>query len=272
MWPGFDGHAYSREQWVAHVAETQIFPAARRIVQHSTGIPTLAQWLAFDEAAYIRNTQVYYENSLGWAHGPHLFASFRDIIGFSNLSARGTHASCFNADSIGGECGINRNTEDTSVGPGKLALENQLFAFAALFVKMGIKPGPETYLPHSDCRADGHFQCPVENWSERFRAAETATILGFMNALGDKLTPNPSVAIQARPIYPVNTTPPVGSIAWCQAALNAAGAIPKLIVDGDNGPATKSAVWAFQARSHLTVDGQIGPQTIGALKFHAATP
>ena len=86
MWPGFDGRSYTREQWVAHVAQTEIFPGAVEIIEHSTGIPTLAQWLTFNEADYIRNVQTYYENSLGWAHGPHLFASYKDIIGFSSLS------------------------------------------------------------------------------------------------------------------------------------------------------------------------------------------
>ena len=268
MWPGFDGRSYTRDQWVAHVAETPIFLAATRIVEHSTGIPTLAQWLTFNEADYIRNVQVYYENSLGWAHGPHLFASYKDICGFSALSARGTHASCFNGDSLGGECGINRNTEDWTTGPGKAALDNQHFAFAALYVKMGIVPGPATLTPHSACAADGHFQCPIENF-EKYRDAETAAIIGFMNTLGGKLPVNSTLAASAAPIYTVNTAPKVGSVAWCQAALNAAGAMPQLVVDGDSGSATRAAVWAFQAKTHIQVDGSIGPQTIGMLKFYA---
>ena len=268
MWPNFDGRAYTRDQWVAHVAQTEIFPAATMIVQHATGIPTLAQWLTFNEANYIKNVQTYYENSLGWAHGPHLFASYKDIIGFSALGARGTHASCFNGESIGGECGINRNTEDWTTGPGADALANQHFAFAALFVKMGLKPSPETYRPHSDCKADGHFQCPIESF-EKYREQETAAIVAFMNTLGDKLPVNSNLAAQAPSVYPVQAAPPVGLIAWCQAALNAAGAAPQIKVDNDNGPATKAAVRSFQARTHIAIDGQIGPQTIAMLKFYA---
>lgn len=267
-WAGFDGRAYTRDQWIAHVAQTDIFPTARMIVEHSTGIPTLAQWLTFNEANYVRNVQTYYENSLGWAHGPHLFASFRDIIGFSALGARGTHASCFNGESLGGECGLNRNTEDWTTGPGADALANQHFAFAALFVKMGLKPTPETLRPHSDCKADGHFQCPVEDF-EKYRDGEAAAIVAFMNTLGDKLPANSNLAAQATPIYPAGAAQPVGSVAWCQAALNAAGAAPQLKIDGDAGPATRAAVWAFQARTHIAIDGQIGSQTIGMLKFYA---
>lgn len=268
MWAGFDGHIYTRDQWVAHVAQTSLFPGAREIVEHSTGIPTLEQWLKFQEADYIKNVQVYYENSLHWAHGPHLFASYKDIIGFSSLNARGTHASCYNGSSFGGECGINRNTENWESGPGAVALENQHFAFACLFVKMGLKPTPETYLPHSSCAADGHFQCPIENF-EKYRAQETAEIVAFMNTLGDKLPPDTGKAGSPTPVYPTPIAPPVGSIAWCQAALDKAGASPQITVDGDNGPATRAAARSFQARIHLTIDGQIGPQTIGALKFYA---
>ena len=265
MWPGFDGRAYTREQWVAHVAQTTLFPAARRIIEHSTGVPTLAQWLAFNEANYIHNTQSYYENSLGWQHGPHVFASFRDIVGFSSLSVRGTHASCFNADSIGLECGINRNTEDWRSGPGAAALANQHFAIAVLMVKMKITPSASTYLPHSACVADGHFQCPIEHF-ETYRDEETAAIVAFMNALGDSLPINGTLAAQATPIYPAQTPPVVGSTAWVQSTLNRAGVHPPLTVDGDMGPVTRMAVQWFQNAHKMPVDGVIGPQTLAALK------
>ena len=264
MWPGFDGRAYTREQWVAHVAQTPIFPDAKMIVEHSTGIPTLAQWLTFNEADYVKNVQSYYENSLGWAHGPHLFASFRDIIGFSSLSARGTHASCFNGMSLGGECGINRNTEDWTDGPGKAAVDNQRFAFAVLFVKMGLTPSPATYKPHSECKADGHFQCPISDF-EKYRDQETAEIVGFMNTLGASLPVNAAVAAQANPIYPPATAPAVGSMAWIQTALNKLGAAPPLDVDNDYGGATRAAVMKFQVKSGLYIDGIPGNDTIAAL-------
>ena len=269
MWAGFDGRSYTREQWAAHVAQTDIFPGAIGIIEHSTGVPTLEQWLRFDESNYIRNTQIYYENSLHWSHGPHLFASYKDICGFSALSVRGTHASCFNYNYLGGECGINRNTEDWSTGPGALALNNQHFAFACLFVKMGKTPNEDTFKPHSECHADGHFQCPVENW-EQYRGEETEAIVSFMNVIG-KLQLNPALAAQAVPIYPKEATAPVGSIAWCQNCLNNSGATPKIDVDGDFGPATRAATYSFQGRAHIIQDGILGPQTISMLKFYDKT-
>lgn len=271
MWVGFDGRAYTREQWIAHVAQTAIFPSAKMLIEHSTGVPTLAQWLTFNEADYVRNVQVYYENSLHWAHGPHVFASYKDIIGFSALSARGTHASCFNGESLGLECGLNRGTENWQSGPGADALANQHFAMATLFVKIGLKPNADTYKPHSACLADGHSVCPVPDF-EKYREQETAAIVAIMNTIGDKLPVDATKAAQATPIYPASVPPAAGSVAWCQAALNDAGAAPRLVVDGDFGPATEAAIYAFQARTHITADKIIGPQTIGMLKFYAPKP
>ena len=270
MWPGFDGKIYSREQWLQHVAQSTIFPGCNGVVQHATGIPTLAQALTMNEANYARNTQIYYENSLGWAHGPHVFATPYDIIGFSALDCRGTHDSCENYAKLGIEGMGNRNTEDFSVGPGAAMLENQHFAMACLFLKLKLVPNPSTYVPHSACQRDGHFQCPHENWEKLFRVSETAAIIEWMHKIGEvPYVPTGDIAISAKPIYPPDTPPLVGSIAWCQTALNKAGASPQLTVDGDNGPATKAAIWAFQARTHIEQDGQIGPQTIAMLRFSA---
>jgi N-acetylmuramoyl-L-alanine amidase len=56
-----------------------------------------------------------------------------------------------------------------------------------------------------------------------------------------------------------------------QTMLNTAGASPRLVVDGDFGPATGRAVRAFQQRAELVVDGVAGPQTRAALR-QAITP
>jgi len=64
---------------------------------------------------------------------------------------------------------------------------------------------------------------------------------------------------------PINAEAPRGSIAWIQMKLNAAGANPKLDVDGDLGPATLAAIKAFQTNRGLVSDGIVGPQTLAAL-------
>jgi putative chitinase len=64
-----------------------------------------------------------------------------------------------------------------------------------------------------------------------------------------------------------------GSTKWLQAALNAAGAKPPLTVDGVSGPATTTAIRAFQQSAGLSVDGIAGPKTRAALQSHvSATP
>jgi lysozyme len=62
------------------------------------------------------------------------------------------------------------------------------------------------------------------------------------------------------------TTPAQGSIAWIQARLNQKGAAtPLLTVDGDLGPATIAAVKEFQGANGLVMDGLVGPKTLAVL-------
>ena len=55
------------------------------------------------------------------------------------------------------------------------------------------------------------------------------------------------------------------SVRTLQALLNAAGAKPALLVDGDFGPKTDAAVRSFQTKRGLVVDGSVGPITSAAL-------
>jgi peptidoglycan hydrolase-like protein with peptidoglycan-binding domain len=55
------------------------------------------------------------------------------------------------------------------------------------------------------------------------------------------------------------------AVADLQTLLNAAGANPALIADGDFGPATRAAVMAFQSSHDLVPDGIVGSKTTSAL-------
>lgn len=53
---------------------------------------------------------------------------------------------------------------------------------------------------------------------------------------------------------------------WLQQALNDLGASPRLIVDGNGGPATRQAVKNFQTQAKLFADGIAGPLTLTAIE------
>jgi peptidoglycan hydrolase-like protein with peptidoglycan-binding domain len=76
------------------------------------------------------------------------------------------------------------------------------------------------------------------------------------------LPPLPTSYVQPRSA----PAPAVLTNTQIQAALNAAGAMPPLVVDGQLGPKSVAAVKSFQSRHPpLAVDGKAGPQTQTAL-------
>ncbi len=272
MWAGFDGKRYSREQFVAHVANITIGPYARFIVMHATGAPTLKQWQEFPVPQRIANLQRYYETSLGWSHGPHLFIGPESdgIVGFSDLSIRGTHCSCWNGCSIGIETAGNWNTEDFNSGDGAAVRDNFVFAAAVLHKHLGLRPdgyikGVRGLHLHRECAADGHFECPHAIGGNFDKDDIVRRILATMETL-PTLTPNPALVDTAAKMPTSHLDgAPRGSVAWVQERLNAHGAAPQIVVDGDFGAKTRVAVKAFQDAKGLSIDGVIGPVTLAAL-------
>ncbi|MGD0564522.1 MAG: peptidoglycan-binding domain-containing protein [Roseiarcus sp.] len=271
MWPGFDGTLYTREQFAAHVASLTIPPYAKFVVMHATGAPTLKQWQAYPEAQRVANLQRYYEQSLHWQHGPHLFIGPNDIAGFSDLRVRGTHCSCWNFDSIGIETAGDWNVEDFNSGDGAKVRDNFVFAAAVLHKHLGLRPdnyvkGVSGLHLHRECAADGHFECPHADNAGFDKADIVKRILAAMDAL-PALVPNPALVASAAKL-PANwsTGAPIGSVAWVQGRLNAWGASPALIVDGDRGAKTVAALTAFQSARGLVADGIAGPATIETLQ------
>ena len=79
MWTDFDGTAYTREEFAAHVATLRWNQGWRPlgICLHNTARPTLKQWeeSGAKHAARIGNLQHFYEAEKGWHAGPHMFVS-----------------------------------------------------------------------------------------------------------------------------------------------------------------------------------------------------
>lgn len=162
-----DGHAYTREEWLAHVKATtwtQFSSAVKKpigVTLHNTWKPTIASWTETDprRLAALHGLKSYYEG-LGWHAGPHAFVSRQFINGFSPLNAWGIHSTCFNHTHIGIEMIGNyaHGGEDFNSGDGALVRDNAAFAVAALMLALGL--APETALVfHKDCTAD-HHDCP----------------------------------------------------------------------------------------------------------------
>lgn len=163
-WLGFDPTPYAPDQWIAHVMA--INPATMKwkpqgIMLHATGLPTLAQWVEMGPAhdARLKNLEVYYQG-MGWLHGPHAFVSRSHINGFSSLLDRGTHCTCTNYTHFGIEQAGNFNTghDSYTTGDGAMVRDSAVVAIAALTKKFGFDPDKLAF--HSECKADGHFQCP----------------------------------------------------------------------------------------------------------------
>jgi len=79
----------------------------------------------------------------------------------------------------------------------------------------------------------------------------------------------PAVTEPATPAAPSTDPRDRDGVRALQVALNAAGTLPQLAVDGLLGPLTKGALTAFQAGHGLDADGVLGPETLAALRAAA---
>lgn len=177
-WPNFDGKPYTREQLAAHINALDFSRWKHKdgshgkpafITLHNTSSPDIKLWLSWSadkRQQYIHNMQPYYEN-MGWRGGPHFFVPPDETIcafGFNDPMAAGTHASCFNAASIGIEMVGEFNVEPFDSGPGAQVRDNAIFLMALLHNKIGLTPEPYAYNQrglhfHIECKADNH-DCP----------------------------------------------------------------------------------------------------------------
>lgn len=177
-WPNFDGKPYTRAQIAARIASLDFSQWKHKdgshgkpafITLHNTSEPDIKLWLSWGplkRQQYINNMQPYYEN-MGWRGGPHFFVPpDADIcaFGFNDLLAAGTHASCFNAVSIGIEMVGEFDREPFDMGAGALVRDNAIFLMAALHNRIGLNPEPYVYGKsglhfHVECKADNH-DCP----------------------------------------------------------------------------------------------------------------
>jgi hypothetical protein len=163
-WLGFDPTPYTPDEWWTHlksIPDSSMTWHPVGIVLHATGLPTLSQWVELGPAhdARLQNLEAYYQG-MGWQHGPHAFVSRSHINGFSALTTRGTHSQCYNYTHFGIEQAGNFNTgyDDYNSGDGALVKASAVYALSTLCKRF--KLDPQSIIPHSSCKIDGHFQCP----------------------------------------------------------------------------------------------------------------
>ena len=231
---------------------------------HNTAVPSLAQWLAYGATSKERwgaNLNHYYQG-MGWHSAVHLVCCPDYIWNLCDLEADGVNVSCWNRITIGIEMVGNFEVggDDPTTGEGAKVIANAVSALAILSRKLGwnigtLVRGIGGLHFHRECLRDGH-PCPGSRVN---KADILARVLAEMAAVGgDVAAPAPIPA-------PQPVAPAVGSPAWVQTRLNALGAHPPLVIDGDLGPASRAAVESFQMGHDLDVDGIVGPDTLAAL-------
>ncbi len=123
---------------------------ADKVVLHHTWAPSLAQRPVGFQAQHIINMRDYYQKTLGWSSGPHLFIDEDDILGMTPLIERGIHASSFNSTSLGLEILGNYDSEDPDKGRGKECWKLAADTTYLLLEWLELKPSTRTIFFHRD--------------------------------------------------------------------------------------------------------------------------
>jgi predicted chitinase/peptidoglycan hydrolase-like protein with peptidoglycan-binding domain len=174
------------------------------------------------------------------------YAEARQVLGNTGMSAPGTMAP---QQQAGGAGPISVGAQGQQVTD----LQNRLKA-------LGFDPGA----------ADGAFGPGTEAQVRAFQQSQGLTAdgvvgpqtLGRLNEMVAPPAPAPAPAPQSEaPTLGINASGQ--DVSALQELLNRNGA--NLTVDGEFGPATESAVLAYQSTNGLSTDGVVGPQTWASL-------
>jgi hypothetical protein len=240
---------------------------------HNTSVPSLKQWLGMGATPQERwggNLNRYYQG-LGWHAGPHLVVCPDYVWVLCDLTKSGVSVSCWNSETFGIEMVGNYEVggDDFASGDGAKVRDNAAAVLAALGQKFAwgdlsdFVIGARGLHFHHECARD-HHACPGSKVS---KPDMLARVQALASRPGASLVASPP--LEAAP-EDHDAPPKILSVDDIQAALNRLGAHPALVVDGDCGPATISAIKAFQAAHHCFVDGWAGVETCAAIE--AALP
>jgi len=220
------------------------------------GKPTFEQWM--------KNLASYYAG-LGWNSMPHAFVGPDGRIGLgAPFDIRGTHSPSWNGVAIGIETVGEFEREPFA---GTLSETALVALVGELHLRLDL--APDQYLKgvrgihfHKEDTASSHRTCPGKNLDKAKFVRSVVEYMGASNQTHGGEHVEIPLSTQTAETGSL-TNEQLTSATWLQGRLNAHGA--KLTVDGIVGPATKSAVRAFQQKKGLVADGIAGPLTRAAL-------
>jgi hypothetical protein len=180
MTPTFITHPthYTLAEFRAYLAGVELGAWRPRFpTLHNTGVPSLAQWLAYGPTPQERwgaSLNRYYEG-MGWHAGPHLVVCPDYVWVLCDLTKSGVSVSCWNSETFGIEMigDYEVGGDDFSTGPGAKVAANAAAVLAALTPKFGwgdlaeIEIGVRGLHFHRECARD-HHACPGSRVSKPF--------------------------------------------------------------------------------------------------------
>lgn len=127
------------EMYLSSLQFTSFTPSF--VTLHHTASPSLAQRPHGFTQQHLLNLLDYYQNTMGWNGGPHVFIDDQEdgIIVFQRMDRRGVHAVSFNKNSWGVEMLGYYDHEDFDSGRGKTVRDNAMQALAIMCKHIGVK-------------------------------------------------------------------------------------------------------------------------------------
>src|SRR5450755_2104877 len=98
QWKGIVGKGFTPDDFDTYVASV-VLTAWRPhfVVLHNTASPKLSQWHSVAGLQRMQNLQNYYQNTMHWSAGPHLFVADDLIWVFTPLNVSGIHSPSWNS-------------------------------------------------------------------------------------------------------------------------------------------------------------------------------
>jgi GH24 family phage-related lysozyme (muramidase) len=250
---GFAGDGYSRAEFQDWLKKQPKPTWVRFLAIHATGAPyTIA---SVGASTRMKNLANYYKTQQKWKGGPHFFAMGTKIYPGTPVQYASVHSPSWNNIALAIECeGDYRATGKHShlSGPGAINWDTMAWTTAELLQWLGL--GTSAIKFHKEDPRTSHRECPGNIDKDWFVARVKEAMGGAAPKPVEPVKPHPGRTVLKKGMSG-------GDVPVLQLALNEKGANPRLLVDGDFGLKTESALRHYQASTGLVADGVCGPLT-----------